>query len=51
MWLPRWKAVYGEMEFECGHWQVFENAIDMSHIHYVHDSSFGNKVPMSDLLP
>jgi hypothetical protein len=26
---PAWRAVYGEIEFECGHWGVFENAIDM----------------------
>ena len=24
-----WKAVYGEIEFECNHSGVFENAIDM----------------------
>lgn len=43
--------MYGEIEFDCGHWSVFENAIDMAHIHYLHDDSFGNKVhppsPMS----
>lgn len=32
----------GEIEFECGHWAVFENAIDMAHIHYLHGDSFGN---------
>ena len=26
---PTWKAVYGEIEFACDHWGVFENAIDM----------------------
>ena len=36
--------MYGEIEFECGHWGVFENAIDMAHIHYLHSDSFGNKV-------
>ena len=36
--------MYGEIEFECGHWPVFENAIDMAHIHYLHADSFGNKV-------
>lgn len=40
---PKWKPVYGEIEFECGHWAVFENAIDMAHIHYLHADSFGNK--------
>jgi phenylpropionate dioxygenase-like ring-hydroxylating dioxygenase large terminal subunit len=40
---PKWKPVYGEIEFECGHWAVFENAIDMAHIHYLHSDSFGNK--------
>lgn len=30
-------TVYGEIEFECGHWGVFENAIDMAHIHYLHN--------------
>ena len=39
---PQWKPVYGEIEFECGHWSVFENAIDMAHIHYLHSDSFGN---------
>eukprot|EP00882_Tetradesmus_deserticola_P000142 GHRQ01000160.1.p1 GENE.GHRQ01000160.1~~GHRQ01000160.1.p1 ORF type:complete len:682 (+),score=313.23 GHRQ01000160.1:310-2355(+) len=39
---PSWRAVYGEIEFECGHWGVFENAIDMAHIHYLHGDSFGN---------
>jgi len=38
-----WKAVYGEIEFECNHSAVFENALDMAHIHYVHASSFGNQ--------
>ncbi|KAI8463019.1 MAG: hypothetical protein J3K34DRAFT_159529 [Monoraphidium minutum] len=40
---PKWHAVYGEIEFECGHWGVFENAIDMAHIHYLHSDSFGNQ--------
>lgn len=35
-------AVYGEIEFDAGHWGVFENAIDMAHIHYLHADSFGN---------
>lgn len=35
--------MYGEIEFECGHWGVFENAIDMAHIHYLHSDSFGNQ--------
>ncbi|WIA22778.1 hypothetical protein OEZ86_009732 [Tetradesmus obliquus] len=39
---PAWRAVYGEIEFDCGHWGVFENAIDMAHIHYLHGDSFGN---------
>jgi phenylpropionate dioxygenase-like ring-hydroxylating dioxygenase large terminal subunit len=42
--MSRWRPVYGEIEFECGHWAVFENAIDMAHIHYLHADSFGNKV-------
>jgi Vanillate O-demethylase oxygenase C-terminal domain len=42
--MHRWRPVYGEIEFECGHWPVFENAIDMAHIHYLHADSFGNKV-------
>ncbi|KAL6774148.1 hypothetical protein ACKKBG_A23935 [Auxenochlorella protothecoides x Auxenochlorella symbiontica] len=37
-----WRAVYEEMEFECNHFGVFENAIDMAHIHYLHGDSFGN---------
>jgi phenylpropionate dioxygenase-like ring-hydroxylating dioxygenase large terminal subunit len=35
-------VLQGEIEFECGHWGVFENAIDMAHIHYLHGDSFGN---------
>ena len=31
---PSWKAVYGEIEFECDHWGVFENAIDMAHVSF-----------------
>jgi phenylpropionate dioxygenase-like ring-hydroxylating dioxygenase large terminal subunit len=38
-----WKPVYGEIEFNCNHWSVFENAIDMAHIHYLHDDTFGNQ--------
>jgi hypothetical protein len=40
---PAWQPVFGELEFECGHWAVFENAIDMAHIHYLHGDTFGNK--------
>lgn len=40
---PNWKAVYGELEFNCNHFSVFENAIDMAHIHYLHGDSFGNQ--------
>ncbi|KAL4451408.1 hypothetical protein ABPG77_009480 [Micractinium sp. CCAP 211/92] len=39
---PSWRAVYEEIEFDCGHFGVFENAIDMAHIHYLHGDSFGN---------
>lgn len=37
------RQVYGEIEFECNHWSVFENAIDMAHIHYLHNDTFGNQ--------
>ncbi len=40
---PSWKAVYAEVEFNINHWPVFENAIDMAHIHYLHADSFGNQ--------
>jgi phenylpropionate dioxygenase-like ring-hydroxylating dioxygenase large terminal subunit len=36
--------VYEEIEFDCNHFGVFENAIDMAHIHYLHGDSFGNQV-------
>ena len=36
--------MFEEMEFDCGHFGVFENAIDMAHIHYLHGDSFGNEV-------
>jgi len=39
---PNWRAVYAEMEFEAPHWNVFDNALDLAHIHYVHNGSFGN---------
>ncbi len=53
---PSWKPVYGEIEFECNHWSVFENAIDMAHIHYLHNDTFGNQVrasvePLRQALP
>ncbi|KAL6764465.1 hypothetical protein V8C86DRAFT_2476288 [Haematococcus lacustris] len=38
----QWQAVYGEMEFEAPHWNVYDNALDFAHIHYVHSGSFGN---------
>ena len=46
---PSWKPVYGEIEFECNHWSVFENAIDMAHIHYLHNDTFGNQVTVWQL--
>eukprot|EP00210_Caulerpa_lentillifera_P009418 g8979.t1 len=39
---PNWRASYSEIEFDCGHWAVFENATDLAHIHYLHGDSFGN---------
>ena len=41
---PEWQPVYEEIEFDCNHFGVFENAIDMAHIHYLHSDSFGNQV-------
>ncbi|KAF5837114.1 hypothetical protein DUNSADRAFT_4837 [Dunaliella salina] len=40
---PRWQPVFGELEFDAPHWSVFDNAIDMAHIHYLHGDSFGNQ--------
>ena len=40
---PKWKAAYGEYEFNAGFTEVFENAIDPAHIHYLHNDSFGNQ--------
>ena len=40
---PNWKAVHGEISFDCNHSGVFENALDMAHIHYLHSNSFGNQ--------
>jgi phenylpropionate dioxygenase-like ring-hydroxylating dioxygenase large terminal subunit len=48
---PSWKPVYGEIEFACNHWSVFENAIDMAHIHYLHNDTFGNQVGLTTLFP
>lgn len=39
---PDWKPVYGKFHFKAPHWTVFDNAIDMTHIHYLHNSSFGD---------
>lgn len=39
----KWKAAYGSINFNCPHWSVFENAIDMAHIHYLHAGTFGNQ--------
>lgn len=38
-----WHPVYGEFTFDAPHWPVFQNAIDMAHIHYLHNNSFGNQ--------
>ena len=32
---PKWKAVYGSIEMGCEHHDVFQNAIDVAHIHYL----------------
>ena len=40
---PNWHPVFGEFEFDAPHWTVFQNAIDMAHIHYLHSDSFGNQ--------
>ena len=32
---PEWKAVYGSIEMEAEHHDVFQNAIDVAHIHYL----------------
>lgn len=39
----KWKAVYGSYTFNAPHSVVFDNAIDMTHIHYLHGNSFGNE--------
>ena len=36
-----WATAYGEIEIDAPHFNVFDNAIDISHIHYLHE--FGNK--------
>lgn len=38
-----WRAAYGSIEFDCSHDVVFENAIDVAHIHYLHSGTFGNR--------
>jgi len=40
---PEWHPIYGEFEFDAPHWTVFQNAIDMAHIHFLHGDSFGNQ--------
>mmetsp|Transcript_32024 Transcript_32024/g.38775 ORF Transcript_32024/g.38775 Transcript_32024/m.38775 type:complete len:645 (+) Transcript_32024:157-2091(+) len=39
---PSWTTVYGEFEFEAPYMDVFENALDVAHIHFLHNDSFGN---------
>jgi phenylpropionate dioxygenase-like ring-hydroxylating dioxygenase large terminal subunit len=41
--LPCARRTPGEIEFQSGHFSVFENAIDMAHIHYLHNDTFGNQ--------
>lgn len=40
---PKWYLTYGEFEFDAPWQPVFENALDNSHIHFLHGSSFGNE--------
>lgn len=37
----KWTRIYGEIDIDAPYFNVFDNAIDISHIHYLH--SFGNK--------
>lgn len=37
-----WFCTYGEYEFDAPWQPVFENALDNSHIHFLHGDSFGN---------
>lgn len=37
-----WKPVYGEIVFDSTYWNVFDNAIDITHIHFLHGDTFGN---------
>ena len=39
---PGWRAAYGEFAFDAPYMSVFENALDVAHIHYLHSDSFGN---------
>lgn len=39
---PDWFLTYGSFSFDAPWEPVFENALDMSHIHYLHADSFGN---------
>lgn len=40
---PDWYLTFGEYHFESPWQPVFENALDMSHIHFLHGDSFGNE--------
>lgn len=40
---PDWFLTFGEFEFRSGWQPVFENALDNSHIHFLHGNSFGNE--------
>lgn len=39
---PAWYLTYGEFEFDAPWQPVFENALDNSHVHFLHGSSFRN---------
>lgn len=45
-----WARVYGEVEIGAPHSDVFDNAIDMSHIHYLHAFGDGDSPRIEDLV-
>ena len=39
---PSWTPVFAELDFDTHYMNVFENAIDVAHIHFLHNDTFGN---------
>ncbi len=41
---PGWRAVYGELQWDTHYTRVLENAIDISHVPFIHANSIGSGI-------